>query len=776
MGKEKLCGLTAQEVRERREAGFGNGSAEAEGRSCARIVGRNLLTFFNFLNFTLAALVLLVGSFRNALFMGVVFCNLLIGIVQEIRAKKTVDRLTLISAPKAWVLRDEVWQEVPLEELVQGDVVRLRAGDQIGADGKVLDGGAEVNESLLTGEADAVFKKEGDAVWSGSFVMAGECCVRLEAVGEERYAAKLAKEAKKEKKSRSELMEALQKLIRGVSILILPLGAVLFCKQYFWLGGSLRDSVVSTVAALIGLIPEGLVLLTSVALAVGVIRLGRYRALVQELYGIETLARVDVLCVDKTGTITQGDVALREVVALGEEEPYEVLRELMGVLADGNATAQAVREKVPGEGKWKCVEVFPFSSERKWSGAAFAGRGLYRMGAPEFLWKEEQEDLRKRVVELAASGVRVLLLTHRPENAGEEETVPVALLLFEDKLRETAAETFRFFQKEGVAVKVISGDHPAVAAEVAYRAGIPHAEKYVDVSTLSDEEVEKCAEKYTVFGRVTPVQKRILVQGLQKAGHTVAMTGDGINDVLALREADCSIAMASGSSAARYVSKVVLLDSDFTALPQVVREGRRVINNIQRSASLFLVKTGYSFLLSVLLLILPWAYPFEPIQLTLVSSIAVGIPSFLLALEPNRDRVEGSFLRKVLEKALPGALTVGICLTGMLWAGKAVGLPQNEIRTMSTLLAGFVSLLVLSQVCRPLKSWRGILCGVETVLFYAGAILGREVFLLAGWNWQWGKILLLGMAVAAVVFFLLHRVALRSDGRKRGNSVTKSEI
>ena len=747
---EKIVGLNAEEVSDRKARGLQNRVAEKRGKSAAQIVGQHLLTYFNLLNFALAAVVLLVGSYRNVLFLGVVFSNLAIGIFQELRAKHTVEKLSLLTAPTAKVLRDGTWQEVPTEELVQEDVVVFRAGDQICADGRVLEGNAEVNESLLTGEADTVSKQAGDGLLSGSFVVAGECCARLERVGEASYAARLAKEAKKEKKSKSELMSALNRLIRVISVLILPLGGLLFAKQYVFLDLPMEDSIVSTVAALIGMIPEGLMLLTSVALAVGVIRLGKYRTLVQELYGIETLARVDVLCVDKTGTITQGDVELREVLPLSEEDPHEILRELMGVLLDQNATAQAIRGQFSGAVTWKCEEIYPFSSERKWSGAKFEGKGIYRLGAPEFLLDKNEVQLQEKVQELASQGIRVLVLTQEDETSGH----PVALLLFEDKIRETAPETFRFFREQGVTVKVISGDHPAAVSAVARRAGIPAAEKAIDLSTVSEQNVGKYAEECTVFGRVTPEQKRTLVECLKKAGHTVAMIGDGINDVLALRKADCSIAMASGSDATKHVSKLVLLDSDFSALPRVVLEGRRVINNIQRSASLFLVKTGYSFLLTLFLLAFSLSYPFVPIQLTLVSSLTIGIPSFLLALEPNKNRVEGNFLRNVLDKALPGAFTIVACLLTMMDVGKQAGLAQNEINTMCTLLAGFVGLLVLTQVCRPLKSRRGILCIVETGLFYGAAILCKEIFLLADWNWKWGSILLIGMAGAVPVFFL----------------------
>ena len=746
-------GLTQAQVRQRMEEGLTNRQENGSSRSAADIIRNNLFTFFNLINFILAVCVILVGSYRNLLFMGVVLSNIVIGIIQEIRAKRTIDKLSLISAPVARVVRDGTLHTVPIEELVLDDMVQLAAGNQICADAVVAEGSVEVNESLITGESDLVTKQPGDSLLSGSFVSSGVCRARLERVGEHSYAAKLTADAKKHKKPHSELMDALNKIIGVIGLAILPVGILLFLKQWQLLQISVHDAVPTTVAALLGMIPEGLVLLTSVALAVGVIRLGRYKTLVQELYCIETLARVDMLCLDKTGTITEGAMLVKETLPLAEDAPVaQALGALAARLQDDNGTFRAVQEAFPPDTSWECDGVTPFSSQRKWSGASFGARGSYIMGAPEFILGARYGEIRDRVEEYSAQGNRVLLLARQDGPLGDTaapDAECLALIMLADKIRPEAPDTFRFFQEQGVGIKIISGDNPLTVAEVARRAGVSGAERFVDASALETEDaVTEAAGRYTIFGRVTPAQKRILVRALKAQGHTVAMTGDGVNDVLALKDADCSVAMASGSDAARHVSQLVLLDSNFAAMPKVVLEGRRVINNIERAASLFLVKTIYSVVLSLLFLFLAARYPFVPIQLTLISALTIGFPSFVLALEPNNRRGQGHFLSNVLGKALPGALTIVTNIVVIVALSAAFRMTSEQVSTIATISTGFIGLLVLFRVCMPFDWKRKLLWGAMAAAFFFAVVVFHEVFFLYRFGWE-ELILLLSLMAAS---------------------------
>ncbi|MEG2137339.1 MAG: cation-translocating P-type ATPase, partial [Oscillospiraceae bacterium] len=635
MEREKTSlntGLTPEEVIARVAAGQANGGGEDLSKSYKQIFKENLLTAFNFLNLVLAIAVLSVGSYKNALFMGVILCNIVIGTVQEIRAKRTIDRLSLIASPKAHVLRGGFPVELPLAELVLDDLLCLTAGSQICADCTVAEGFCEVNESLLTGEADAVTKHPGDTLLSGSFVVSGKCKAQVIHVGAENYAAQITKTAKYIKHPASQLMAATHKIIKFIALAIIPIGIALFAKQVFFSGLPYHDAVVSTVGALVGMIPEGLVLLTSVVLAVSVMRLASHHALVQELFSIEMLARVDVLCLDKTGTITEGCMEVSQVKPLGEstlDQVETILSRLLYAVGDENPTAAALMERYPKQDV-ETTQTVPFSSARKWSGATFQGEGSYVLGAGEFVLGEAFESLREETERAAADGQRVLVLAHSEGDFAEDDglpagLIPQALIFITDKIRPSAPKTLSYFREQGVALKVISGDNALTVSAVAKRAGLEGAENYVDATTLkTHEEVAATAEQYTVFGRVTPEQKLWLIQALKAEGHTVAMTGDGVNDVMALKESDCSIAMASGSDAARTVSQIVLLDSDFASMPQIVAEGRRSINNLQRSAALFLTKTIFSTILALCFLFIAGRYPFQPIQLTLISVVTIG--------------------------------------------------------------------------------------------------------------------------------------------------------
>ena len=728
---DRRQGLSSEQVAQRVRDGLSNADEGIKTKTEKQIILENTFTFFNILNFVLALFVLLVGSFKNLLFLGVIFSNISIGSFQGIRAKRTIDKLSLISAPKASVLRDGKLQTIPVSGIVMNDVLHLSTGQQICADAIVLDGEAEVNESLITGESDPVLKRAGDELLSGSFIVSGSCYAEVEHVGRENYANRIANGAKYVKRTNSEILHSLDFIVKTLGFTLVPIGILLFCKQFFLLHDTIREAVVSTVAAILGMIPEGLILLTSVVFAVSVLRLSRYKTLVQDLYCTESLARVDVLCLDKTGTITEGTMQVDELHPLTgytEEDMTAPLKALVQVLTDDNPTYNAVKAYFPGGSDWKAAATVPFSSARKWSGAYFGERGTYVMGAGEFILGERFGALREHTEEYAARGERVLLLAHSAKPFLENKVLPddiepVGFILISDKIRTEAPQTLRYFAEQGVTLKVISGDNAVTVSNIAQKAGLPHAENYCDATTLhTDEEIAGAIEQYSVFGRVTPQQKLKFVQALKDHGHTVAMTGDGVNDVLALKEADCSIAMASGSDAARTVSNLVLLDSNFASMPQVVKEGRRSINNLQRSASLFLQKTIYSTVLGVLFIFLSASYPFEPIQLTFISSITIGIPSFILALEPNNERISGSFLANVLKKSFPSALTMILGVLFLTLFKGPLNLTNPQVSTLSVIVAFAVGFMLMFKLCLPFNALRGALFGTMVAAFFVGYI------------------------------------------------------
>ena len=715
-------GLTSAQAAERAAAGYANTPVEAPTKTEKQIIRENVFTFFNLIFVVLAVCLALVGDFRDMLFLLIAIANTLIGIVQEIRSKHTIDKLTLLSAPKATAVRDGRAVSLPVAKLVRDDVVIFSAGSQIPADAVVVSGSLQVNEALITGEPDAIPKEAGDELLSGSFVVAGSGRAVLTRVGAESYAARLTLEAKKgHAPRRSEMMNSLDRLIRIIGIALIPMGVALFVKQYFFLETGIRHAMTSTVAALIGMIPEGLYLLTSVALAVSVLRLARKRTLVHDMSSIETLARVDVLCVDKTGTITEPGMAVAGLVPLDEEvfpvRTVETVLNAFYAAADAdNDTAKALKARFSGKSVWKADKVIPFTSATKWSAVTFVGHGTYVVGAPEFVMGRRYADLKETVEEYSGQGERVLLLAkHEGPITGGQLTgklAPMALIRIANKIRPEAPDTFRYFAQQGVAVKVISGDNPVTVSQVALRAGIQGAEQYVDAAALkSDADIARAVEQYTVFGRVTPSQKRKFVQALKKAGHTVAMTGDGVNDVLALKDADCGIAMASGSDAACHAAQLVLLNSDFSAMPKVVAEGRRVINNIQRAAALYLVKNIFSFLLAVISLFATFPYPVTPLQLSFLSAITIGVPSFFLALEPNHSLVKGKFLANVFRSALPGGLTDLIAVLGVELFYLVFAFTESELSTMSAILLVVIGILVLYEVCKPFDWKRRVLWG-----------------------------------------------------------------
>lgn len=719
-------GLTDEQVQERFARGMNNVQPNVVSKSYLGIFRSNVLTLFNFINFVLAALIFVFGELKNMLFIGVVTVNIIVGVVQEIRSKKVLEKMSLIAAPHVDLVRGGKVVQSEISDIVIDDIMILKQGMQIPSDSIVVEGQCEVNESLLTGEQDDVHKQNGDFLYSGSFVQAGECKARVTAVGEDNFTSKLMAEAKKFKKPKSELMRSINWIIRIVTIAIFPLGLLMFYTNKLTTS-TINEAVTGTVASVVGMIPEGLVMLTSIALAVGVIKLARKRTLVQDLYSIETLARVDMLCLDKTGTITEGSMQVEKTHIYSTKFGHvdDIMTNMVAALGAQGSTFEAFAQYFKSSEKYDVVSTVPFSSSRKWSAADFGTVGKFIVGAPEFVLKERYSLVENDVKEYSAQGFRVLVLvrTTQPlkDDLDRERLKPIALIVLSDKIRENAKDTLAYFAKQGVELKVISGDNPLTVSKVAERAGLANADKFIDATELdTDEKIYEACDKYTIFGRVTPKQKKVLVTSLKSKGHTVGMTGDGVNDVMALKEADCSIAMASGSEASRNVAQLVLLDSDFAALPSVVAEGRRVINNIERAASLFLVKTSFSILLTLLLIILQMNYPFEPIQLTLISGLFVGLPSFFLAIEPNDSKVRGSFLSKVFKKALPAGFTVATMVTIICLVYRNVGIDVSaQVSTMAFYVTSLVSFIVLMWVCIPYTKERLYLIAMCLVLYIA---------------------------------------------------------
>ena len=739
-----IIGLTSEEVRERIDKGLTNHTDISTQKTVGQIVKSNLLTYFNLIFLILTVLLCIVGSFRNLTFLPVIIGNTVIGIFQELRAKKTLDKMSMLNAPHSIVVRDGEQQQIQSEELVKDDIIILSAGNQICADATVLSGSISVNEALLTGESDEIKKKSGDRLMSGSFVVSGQCYAKLDKVGNESYISQLTAQAKAMGDGeQSEMIRYINKLVKWVGIIIIPVGIILFSQAYIMNGETFKKSVVSMVAAVLGMIPEGLYLLTTVALALSTIRLAKKQVLLHDMKSIETLARVDVLCVDKTGTITEPGMQVTELVISGRCGDAEMdkrafahlLADYSAVIEDNNATMEAIRAYVAKneieKGSRTLLKTQPFTSANKYSKVSFV-EGDYMLGAPEFIMKDRYEDISEEIEEYQSKGYRVLLMAESGEDSiGSVRPLggisPIGYIVLSNPIRENAESTFTYFKEQGVAIKVISGDNPATVSEVAKRAGIDGAENYVDASTLaSEKDITEAVDKYTVFGRVTPKQKQLIVRALQKQKHTVAMTGDGVNDILAMKDADCSIAMASGSEAAAQAAQTVLLDSDFGRMPYVVFEGRQVVNNIQRSASLFLVKNIFSLLMAIFSAIFAITYPLEPSQISLISMFTIGLPGFLLALEPNRDRIEGNFMVNVMLKALPAGLTDVLSVGALVICGQVFNLPSEDIATAGTMLLAVVGFMIIIKISHPFNKMKyGVLLINIIGLLFCGLFLGR---------------------------------------------------
>lgn len=761
-------GLSTKQVQARIEAGHTNEADTHITKSYQEILKDNTFTLFNLINAILAGLIIFIGSFKNLLFLGVVISNLVIGIFQEIRAKRVLDKLALITQPFIKVLRDSKIQEIHMDDLVLDDIAYLQTGSQVCADAIVRVGKLEVNESLVTGESDIILKQVGDSLLSGSFIVSGNAKVQIEHVGKDNYAQTIMSDAKVFRKHKSQLRDSINFIIKSIGIIIIPVGILLFSKQFFITEATFSDSIVSTVAALLGMIPEGLVLLTSVALAVGSINLAKRKTLVQELYCIETLARVDTLCLDKTGTITQGIMQVEKIQPYKKhKEHYEViLANMIHALGDDNATALAIKDYVKDVGiEFKATQLLPFSSSRKLSAVSFENIGTYIMGAYEFISEGHDPILEKEIEIQASLGNRVLVLAYTEDSIIDGQ-IPshnsvIALIILSDPIRSEAPKTLDYFLAQGVDVKIISGDDPRTVYAIARKAHLKNYDKYIDMSTLHDDEIFDAVKTYTVFGRVSPMQKKLMIRALKEQGHITAMIGDGVNDVMALKEADCSISVAQGSEAAKNIANLVLLDNNFASMPVIVDEGRRVINNIQRAASLFLVKTTFSTILSIFTLFFMNRYPFEPIQLTLISTCMIGIPSFFLALEANHARVEGNFLLNVLGRAFPGALCVVLSILYVNTCASFFAFTPDSISTMCVLLTGTSSIVVLYRICTPFTRNRFLIFTTVTSLFILCVVFLPSIFSLVALNIFQFLLTLGGMAAIPFVMDFFHRFGKR---------------
>ena len=747
----EYSGLTSQEVSERIQNHQVNEPVDPGTKTNKDIIKGNLLTYFNMIFLILVVLVCVAGSFRSLTFLPVVIGNALIGIIQEIRARDTLAKMKLINAPHTKVIRDGKKKKIMSEQLVVDDLAIFTAGDQIPADAVITSGSVKVNESLLTGESDEIEKGKNGRLLSGSFIVSGECRAVIEKVGKDSYISRLTLEAKSEKKQElSEMIRSINNLIKWVGIVIIPIGIILFYQGYFVNKESFSESIVSMVAAVIGMIPEGLYLLTTIALAVSTMRLAKQSVLLHDMKSIETLARVDVLCVDKTGTITENTMSVSDIISasdmaadlvteaakeLSDKGWTETLAQFCMAMTADNITMKALKAFFKDKSDVKMRKpdsITSFSSEVKYCGATYKEEA-YILGAPDAVLGDAFDNYSDKLSELQSKGYRILAFgSYDGVVDGKPLTgtfTPLGFITLTNPIRKQAKKTFQYFDNQGVSVMVISGDNPETASEVAAKAGIKNAEKYIDARKLKNAaDIDMAVRKYTVFGRVTPKQKKQIVNSLKKQGHTVAMTGDGVNDILALRDADCSVAFSSGSDAAAQAAQVVLLDSDFAHMPSVVMEGRRVVNNVQRSASLFLVKNIFSLLMSLFAAVLMVTYPLEPSQISLISMFNIGIPAFFLAMESNGNRIEGKFLKNVFLKALPAGLTDALAIAALVVCGKVFGLPSEDIATAATMLLAIVGFMILFKISVPLNKYRGTVLVCNMIAFVLCAVVLNELF------------------------------------------------
>lgn len=735
-------GLTHEQIEQRKKENLINYDTSVPTKKISQILRENFITLFNILNLILGILIFCVGSYKNMLFLLIVILNTAISTFQEIHSKRIVDKLSIMASSKVTAIRNGKKESISVNDIVLDDILVFQTGNQIPTDCILQEGEIDVNESFITGEPNTITKKQGEMLLSGSYLVSGEGIAKVEHIGEQNYTAQISSGAKYVKKVKSEIMTSLNKIIKVLTFAIVPIGLLLFWNQLHLVENTFQDAVVKTVAAMIGMIPEGLVLLTSTVLAVSVIRLSRSKVLVQELYCIETLARVDTLCLDKTGTLTEGNMEVKQLITKTGtlQELTTILANLANHSKDYNATMEAIRtEQYPLTEEWKPKQIISFSSETKWSGVVYEENGSYVMGAPEFVLRDDFKKVQKEIEDYSQD-YRVLVIAHTPEDI-QSKQLPnhmtiIGYVLLADKIRKNAKNTLRYFQEQGVTVKLISGDNPITVAKIGKQVGLENYDQYIDMTSIhTPEELEEAVNRYTIFGRVSPTQKKELILAMQKQGKTVAMTGDGVNDVLALKAADCSVAMANGSDAAKNVSQLVLLNSDFSAMPKVVAEGRRTINNIERSASLFLVKTIYSTINALLFLFIGEEYPFEPVQLSLISVVTIGIPSFILALEPNKERIKGDFLRNVISRAIPTALTVIVGIFGLTMLRKYDMINSEIYPSLCVIATGLSAICLLVTLAKARKSENSKLPFSPFRLVLAILMIGLFIFGLTELNW-----------------------------------------
>lgn len=733
MKTDPVIGLTYNEVLKRKKDKKVNFDTNVKTKSVFAIVRTNLFTLFNFINFFLALALILVKSYENTVFIFVAIANLIIGIINEIRAKMIIDKLSILVSTTAKVIRDSKISNIKIKEIVLDDIILFDAGDQVVVDSVIINGEIEVNQSFITGEEKPVYKKNGDTILSGSFILSGSSTSQVIHVGEDNYTSKISKDAKYVKDNNSEILVSFRKIIRVITCIIIPLGLLTFFKQYNLDHNTFADAVIATVAALDGMIPNGLVLLTSSVLAIGVIKLQKYRVLVQELYSIETLARVDTVCVDKTGTLTEGKMEVYNIVPYMDnsvDDMNKILSNLSSASKDKNATSRALKTRFKDKPTWNIINTIPFSSKRKYSGSTFKGKGTYLIGAPEYLLKTQYNNLFEELEEYETN-YRVLILVHSNDNLNRDE-IPdkveiIGYLLLQDKIRNSAKDTLDYLKKENIDVKIISGDSIKTISNIANRLEL-NSIKAIDMTYIEDNKIPNIIDEYNVFGRVTPEQKKIIILELQKKGHTVAMVGDGVNDVLALKESDCSIAMASGSDAARNVSQLILLDSNFDALPEVIVEGRKSINNIEKTGALFLSKTMYTIGIVILFLFLAYSYPFTPLQVTLVSTLTIGIPSLYLGLQANKDLVKKNFLKNILKSSIPNATAMFIGIILILIAASILNIHNDLFSSVCVIMAATIGFMLLYEVSKPFNIFKSIMLFILMLIFIIGITIFPEVF------------------------------------------------
>ncbi len=738
-------GLTNEQVNERIINNLVNYDDQPPTKTVKEIFRDNFFTYFNFINCVLGGAIIIAGiiggeifeSLKNCTFMGVIIINSIISTVQEVLSKKTIDKLSVLAASKVVAIRNSKEVELSLNEIVLDDVLKVKLGDQVICDSIILEGNVEVNESFITGEVTPIIKKKGDTILSGSFIVSGSCYVRVDHIGRDNYISKISAEAKYNKKANSVIMDSFEKILKVLSIVIVPVGILLFINQLVVTDNDFTASIFNTVAALIGMIPEGLLLLTSSVMAVSVIRLAKYKVLVQQLYCIETLARVDVICLDKTGTITEGVMEVSDLKWENgkEDELKEALNNISHDFLNSNATMEAIKEKFKESGSWIVSKRIEFSSSRKFSAVSFEEKGSFYIGAPEFVLKKDADKYKDKIKDFSTHRVLVVAKNNKELTENPENLEVLGFVLIQDKIRKEAPETLEYFKKQGVSVKVISGDNHLTVLNIAKRAGLEDA-KGIDASEITDDNILDIVTKYDVFGRVKPEQKKEIINALQKLGHTVAMTGDGVNDVLALKEADCSIAMASGSDAAKHVSQLVLLDSNFAAMPEVVAEGRRTINNIERSASLLLIKTIFTTILVIICIFMKSEYFYMPIHLSLITACTISFPSFILALEPNHERVKGNFMFKVISKSIPPALTVVFNVVMIVLFRQQFNIDPDLTSTLIVIMTGTTGFIFLFRLCKPFNLLRGALVTILIAMFIYVIMFWYDFFDLSQINFN----------------------------------------